>query len=498
MSDATPTKDLAGRARLAIVWTTGFQLFRDVIQFGLTLTLVRLLPAEAYGQFGFVTTLLSFLTLYSFREFLGHILQVRDGEPAHYQEHFTFGLVVQAAVFLVANVIAVGMRWFPAYAPASPLLHVMSVLFLLDLPCEFRVKMLERALDWRRLRLLHGLGLLAGGGLSVVTAFAGWGAYALLLPTLLVPLPFMYDLFVREGWRPDWSWNRDAFRPAWRFGLARVAAVSFVSAAVLLESSWLTGALGFAVLGLFGRAVSLANLLCGRLGGLLASSVYPVLTRIAPDTVSYRRASAMYLRAILWTVVPAGTFATLLSGPIVHVLYGQKWDAIVPMLPWTLAAGVILAVVQTAYTLLLAHGRQDRCLRADVWRLVGTVAMLTLLLRFGIQTYLAGMVAVHIVALVLVLRWLVQARAVAVDGLIDAVLPPLASTAVAGIALVAMRGAADAASGVVVDLIVAGSVFAGVYLICLRTVFASQLREIVAYLPKQQRISRLLLLQEAA
>jgi hypothetical protein len=67
------------RAKLAIAWATGLQFFRDVIQFGLMLVLVRLLPADAYGQFGFLTTLLTFFTWYSFREFLNYTLQVRDG-----------------------------------------------------------------------------------------------------------------------------------------------------------------------------------------------------------------------------------------------------------------------------------------------------------------------------------------------------------------------------------------------------------------------------------
>lgn len=498
MSQTTATGDLAGRARLAIAWTTGFQLFRDVLQFGLTLVLVRLLPAEAYGQFGFVTTFLTFLTLYSFREFLGHTLQVREGESVHYQEHFTFGLVVQSAVFLVANLIAIGLRWFPAYAAASPLIHVMSVLFVLDLPSEFRVKMLERALDWRRLRFLHGMALLAGGGVSVVLAFGGWGPYALLLPTLLVPVPFIYDLFVTERWRPTWAWNWERFRPAWRFGMARVTAVSFVSAALMLESSWLTGALGFAALGVFGRAIGLAQLLCGRVSGLLAMAVYPVLTRIPADTESYRRASAMYLRTVVWTVVPAALLFSVLAAPVVRLLYGQQWLAVIPMLPLTLAGGAAAAASHTGYTLLLAHGRQDRCLRADVWRLIGTAAALAVFLPFGIQRYLVGLAVVHVVSLGLVLSWLTRAGAVSTRSLADAFAPPAVSAVVAGTALLAARGLAARFDYVVVDAIVSGVVFSVAYVACLRVAFSAQLRELVVYFPKRRRINRLLRLPEAA
>lgn len=492
-----PGSGLAGRARLAIAWSTGFQLFRDLLQFGLTLVLVRLLPAEAYGQFGFLTTLLSFLTLYSFREFLGHTLQARDHETVHYQDHFTAGLVIQIAIFLIANLVAVALRWVPAYAPVAPILHVMSILFLLDLPSEFRVKMLERALDWRRLRLLHGLALLAGGALSVALAVAGWGVYALLLPTLLVPLPFAYDLFVREGWRPDWSWRWERFKPSWRFGAARIAAGSFAGVAIVLESSWLTGALGFAVLGLVGRATGLAQLLCGRLAGLLALSVYPILTRIPPGTDTYRRASAMYLRTILWTVVPAAVVAALLAAPLVQVLYGNTWLEAIPMVPWTMAGAAVAAAAQTGYTLLLAHGRQDRCLRADMWRLAGTVVILLAVLPLGIERYLMALVAVHLVSLALVMRWLMAAGAVSRRGLADAFTPPMVSAAVAGAILFVVRAVASPAGDSVAGPILSGAAFTAAYLVCLRLAFVPQLRELVAYLPERQRISRLLRLQQA-
>jgi len=490
-------QSLAGRARLAIVWSTGFQLFRDLLQFGLTLVLVRLLPAEAYGQFGFLTTLLSFLTLYSFREFLGHTLQARDHERVHYQDHFTAGLVIQVAIFLVANLVAVALRWIPAYAPVAPVLHLMSVLFLLDLPSEFRVKMLERALDWRRLRLLHGLALLAGGVWSIVLALSGWGVYALLLPTLLVPLPFAYDLFVREGWRPDWSWSWKRYRPSWEFGAMRIAAGSFVGVALMLESSWLAGALGFAVLGLVGRATGLAQLLCGRVAGLLALSVYPVLTRIPPGTDSYRQASAMYLRTVLWTVVPAAVVAGLLAAPLVHVLYGNQWTDAIPMVPWTMAGAAVAAAAQTGYTLLLAHGRQDRCLRADMWRLAGTVIILVAVLPLGIERYLMALVVIHLVSLALVMRWLANAGAVSSRGLTDAFAPPLVSAAAAGAVLLVVRGVAAPSGSPAGTSILYGAVFAAAYLVCLRLAFVPQLRELVSYLPERQRISRLLRLQQA-
>ena len=475
-----PPSDSGARARLAVAWTTGFQFFRDLVQFGLTMALVRLLPPDAYGQFGFVTTLLSFFTLYSFREFLSHTLQAREGEPVHYQDHFTAGAVVQASLFVVVNAIELGLRWLPHNAAERTVLHVMSVLFVLDLPSELRVKMLERELAWRRLRTLQAMGFVGGGVASIALAFAGAGAYALLLPTLVMPLPFMYDLFVVERWRPTWAFSWDRFRPSWNFGWTRIATVSFVAAATLIESAWLTGAIGFALFGLFNRATGLAQLVCGRVAGLLSTSVYPVLTRLPAESDSFRRASAMYLRSIGWTVVPLATVTSILAGPIVNAIYGRKWIDAIPLVPFAVASVAIAALVQTAYTLLLANGRQRDCLVADMWRLGGTLLTLVIALPLGLRSYLAGGALMHVISLAMVLAFLVRARAVDAAAVFMAIGPALVSASPAvALALVTPGGA-----------IAQAAVFGVVYLIALRVLFAAPFAELVRYLPLSHQLNR--------
>ncbi len=460
------------------------------------LVLVRMLPPEVYGQFGFVTALVGFLTLYSFRELLGHTLVVREADEIHYQDHFTAGAVIQIGVFALANVVALILRSFPAYADVAPVLHVMSVLFLLDLPSELRVKMLERLLDWRRLRLLHAVGLVVSGVLSIVLAVRGWGVYALLLPTLCVPVIFAGDLWFGARWRPTWQFSWARFAPAWRFGVSRISSVSFVSGAGLLEASWLS-ALSFATFGVFGRATGLSQLLCGRIAGLLSQSVFPVLARIPPRSDSYRRAGALYLRSVAWFVVPLGVTAALLADPIVRVLYGHQWLAVIPLLPWAVAGVGLAAIVQTGYVLLLAHQQQNRCLIADIWRLAGTAAALSALAGIGMEAYLAGMALVHAVSLAMVCYWLYDGQAVSRRGLVEAVAPPVVSALLAGGVAEAVRRVALPGDLTFAAAAIEATVLGVTYVTVLRLVFKQALGELIEQLPEQRRLSRLLWLQRA-
>jgi O-antigen/teichoic acid export membrane protein len=487
---------LGARAKLAVLWATGFQFFRDIVQFGLTLALVRLLPADAYGQFGLLTTLLSFFTYYSFREFLGHTLQARDGEDVPYQDHFTAGAVIQGGIVVAVNLVALAFRWLPDYAPVSLVLHVMSLLFVIDLPAEFRTRMLERELDWRRLRLLQGIGFAAGGAVSLGMALAGLGVWALIIPTLFVPLPFVYDLFVRARWRPTWEFHWDRYRAAWRFGLTRMLTLTFFATAALTESLTLTSALGYAVLGVFGRALGLAQLLCGRLSSLLALAIYPVLTRVPRASDAFRRAGALYLRGVAWAVIPAAAIATLLADPIVRLIYGEQWLAAIPFVPWAMAGAALAAIAQTAYTVLLANGQQRECVVADAWRMVGVIGALVIALPAGPSRYLVALCFVHLVSLAIVTVFLGRAGVLSRPAWLEAVAPALVSGGVALAAAFSVQAAlTETASPGAWSVAVTAPVFALVYLATLRMLFRAPLAEFVTQLPQSRALARALRLR---
>lgn len=489
---------LAQKARLSVAWTTGLNVLRDATQFGLMLVLVRLLPVEAYGQFGLINTIVGFMMVFSSREFIAHTLLVRDDREVNYQEQFTAGCVIQGTLFIAANIAAVVLRYFPTYAPVAPLLHVMSISFLLDLPSELRTKMLERSLDWRRLRTIEACGIVGSAALTLGLALAGANVYALLIPAFTIPAAFAFDLFVIARWRPTFGWHAGRYQASRAFGVKRVLSVSFVSASNLLESSVLAKAVGYAMLGIFGRAFGMATLFCQRIASLLMSALYPVLARIPPRSEAYRRGSALVLRVVAWLVIPIATLVSLLADRIVGTLYGTRWMSVIPLVPWAMAVGALLAVVQAAYSLLLAHQEPRKCLYADVWRLAGMAAGLLIALPFGLPAYIGSLIIVHGVAFGLVTFWLAQSGGVDLKGIVSAIVPAAAATVLSAIAAEVTRALLLRDMPAIPLMAIYGIVFGGTYLGSLRLFFAPLLHELVGYLPEARRVNRLLGFAQAA
>ena len=488
----------ARKARSAVVWNSAFNLFRSLLQFGLMLVLVRLLKPAAYGEFALVTGIIGFLAIFSFDNFVGYTLLVRDDKEVRYQEQFTAGAAITLVLFIAANFVAFSLRWFPAYAPVAPLVHAMSFTFPLEWPCELRRKMLERDYDWKRLRLLHASGLILSAVLAIALGWYGAGAYALIIPGMTVTLPFIVDLFVVRRWRPEWSWSWQNYRDAWHFGVTRIGSGMAARGRQLVESSVLAKVLGFTLLGFFNRAIGLAIIFCQGVAAQLMYAIYPVLTRLDPSPGHVARVNGLVLRIIAWIVVPIAAAFAILAEPVVQTVYGLKWSAVAPLLPFAMLWGILAALSAVTDSLLLSRREPRRCLIADVIALAGTAILLLLLLRQGPKTYLAGLTLLYSLIVCLSLFWLIQIDALKIRGVFSAILPPIICCLISFLICEGGRRIFAAETTSFVSAAIYGTSFFVFYIAVLRILFARLLTELAAYLPARKYVDRVLILKTQA
>jgi teichuronic acid exporter len=483
---------LSNQARSSVIWNTGFSLFRDGMHFVQMVILARLLVDEDYGRFAVVTSLIGFLSMFSFTPFVAHTLQVEKDADAGFQRHFTSGIVFQVSIFVLTNIIASVLSYFPNYAAISLPVHVMSITFLLEWPTEIRLKMLERAFDWKKRRLLHGVGLIAGFGLAVGLAKAGYGVYALLVPGLLVTIPFICDLFFGARWRPTWEFSWKDYKPAAQFGMARLGSGLTLRGRHLLEASFLAAACGLGPLGILNRAVGLSQLVCGKIAMQLMYAVYPVLARLANEPSQKQRAGNLLMRLVTWSTIPSAFALVWLTPPIVTTIYGPNWVGVIPLVKWTVLSAVAAAVVHVASTLTLANNKPRICLYCDVVALGGTGLALLAALPFGVVPYLIAVFVTHTVNIVILAAVLTSDGVMSKCGIRRAIVPPVIGTAVGALCANAVTNLIIGPPETLLPSIIWGIVFCIAYTCALRTWFSRPLTEIVSFFPAKQHFFRIL------
>ena len=193
--------------------------------------------------------------------------------------------------------------------------------------------------------------------LSVILALAGLGAYA-----LVIPLPVVALVGLAMTWRA--AGVRFAGGPAFGLwgGILRASGFLFgtnTMYTLVRQGDYLI--LGFflskPIVGVYFFAFSLSTQVATLLAGNLATVLTPGLSRLKDDRPRLIRAFFEAGDTMGYIAMPAAILLAVIAGPLLVMLYQDKWvDAIVPLQILSIAAGVA-AVGWLNTTIYAALGR---------------------------------------------------------------------------------------------------------------------------------------------
>lgn len=345
-----------------LAWNAGYHVFASLLQFAAMLIVVRIIPPEEYGHWVVALGILQLLNVVNVATFVAHALQLPTGEEPDWTLHWHVGNLLQLGLFLVCTATALCVRRDVTYGSVSTLLHIASVGLLFNTPAQLRMVMLQRRLDFRRMRMMTAVASLLAAGVIVLGALAGLGARALVLGgNVVVSLPLAVDLLLIERWRPMGRWlawpDLRCYRDSLVFGTTRIGTGVLASTRGALTAFLLPSTLGFAAIGLMNRAESLFAMSVGRTVTLISETVYPVLPQLASDESRFARAVRAYALLLLTlSLAGVGLFASC-GAELSRMLYGLKWVAADPLLLPGAAIGLAASVGTLASQVLLAQGR---------------------------------------------------------------------------------------------------------------------------------------------
>jgi PST family polysaccharide transporter len=500
-----PGRDPESAERLALVvhgltWSAVYQVFDVAVTFASMLLLVRLIPAADYGRAAAVGGMLAFLNAFNAHVFMSYALQLPQGEEPAWRLHWSVGFYVHASLGLIGQGIAIACWFLPGYRAIAPLMHLGAIGIFIDWPGQLASVRLLRDLSFRRIRILAAIGTFVRLATTIGFAVAGAGAYGIVLGANVVStLPFAIDLLWVQRWDPGagwWKWpNWNGYRQALSFGTQRIGGVVVAGVGAMLESVVLPAAIGYQWIGLLARSRALFGTTAGRVGAVVVETIYPFLPRVANEPRLYARHATRFIQAMLFVLVPGALFLGVAGPHVSRVLYGHKWVAMDPVIwPGTLS-GLALALFGAFSAVLLAAGHVRVTLKLDVWAAVLTSA--TLLVAWIVGDPVGYGWALALTEAALALGSAACASRYLQPGWIKAVVvPPLTAAGVATIA-VAIGQPFISSYHVFQQLVAMWVLFAAVFIVILRFLFANSLVPLLA-LPGGRQVGGWLRLTQLA
>jgi PST family polysaccharide transporter len=383
-----------------IGWLGVAELANRVFRLGTTITIARVFSPEDYGLMAIIYTVNDFATLIPQRGGIG--LKIVQADEENIEQLCNTGYWLNwilAVAFLIIQCLSVLV-----YALISgenrlvlPLCVASLSYLIFPLSC-INISLLERANQLKTSAVCSALQSLVSNVLIAILALLGFGIWAIVL-SMLVAAPIWWILGWRNHpWRPPKHFTVKNWQEIFHFS-KNITLMELLNRLRMNIDYIIVGFfLGNAALGTYYFAFNAGSGITINIVNSVLAAVFTHLCAARGDKRVLQKNYLSSLKTIMMTVVPVVLLQSSLAPIYVPIVFGEKWDAAIPIVMMICTSVIPFAFSLIALLLLNAIDKTDVTLRLD--------AIFTLVFAICIAIAVNGGI-IWVAATVAIANWLV-------------------------------------------------------------------------------------------
>lgn len=386
------------RATLAVWWSALEIGTRYGVQFGVTIVLARLLTPADFGLMAMLLVFTTFAALLM-EGGLGTALVQRQASTDNEETSvFLINLTVGCVLASVLSLLAPAIGRLYAQPSLASLLQALAWLLPLGAVANVPNALLTQRLDFRKRAGVELVASVGSGGLALWLAWRGHGVWSLAWQALTGAALRAALLWWLSGWWPRGNFDRAAFAGLFRFGGYLLLANALSVGALRLQSLMLGRLFDARTLGMYVMAqdtqqapTQLASALLNRVG-------LPMFASVKDEPLKLAGALRLSLRLSMFIFVPCMVGLSIVSAPLVHLLYGPQWSEAAPLLALLALAAVCWPLHVLNLAALGALGRSDLIFKLELAKAAVTIPSIVVASPFGALAVAGAAVTANLVS----------------------------------------------------------------------------------------------------
>lgn len=348
----THSADLKQKALTALLWSGGTRAVTQVLTWGITIVVIRLLTPEDYGLIAMAMVFVNLLTLMAEAGLGAALVQARQLEEAHLRAIFGASLVVDGILFATLLITAPAIARFFDEPRLVAIISVLALQFVLSVFAVIPAALLARALDFKRPSLIGLLASIAASVTTLALAFSGHGVWSLVAGSLVASLIKTVGLNLACPFLKWPAFSMSGARQLLVFG-GEVTGARLLWHLYSQADTVIAGRLlGKELLGFYSVSMHLASLPVQRISAVLNEVAFPAFARTQSDSRLVSEYIVKATRMLSFISFPVLWGISSIAPEIVTVLLGPRWHtAVVPLqlLPLVMPLTLISPFLNAAF-----------------------------------------------------------------------------------------------------------------------------------------------------
>lgn len=346
----------------------------QVVQFVLSIIIARILSPEEYGVIAVLMIFLSVATIFVQAGLGTALIQKKEATADDFGFVFTYSLLISFLLYGLLYLLAPYMAGWFSLPELVPITRVAALVLIIGACNSLQVAYATKRMLFKKLFISNVVSAIGSGIVGVVSAYGGFGSWALVYQYLSFQLCSCVMLSVTVAWFPVPKWPTGQSVSLFRFGTGLLGA-NLIDKLYHNFIGFIIGkSYSSTILALFEKGKQFPLILMDNIDGSVQSVMLPVYSQHQgdPDMV----------KSLLRRSISLGTYLSFLAmaalaacgTPLVLFLLGEKWMGCIRFL-WCYCLISALFPMQTAnLQALLAVGKSKLYFRLILYkRIIGFV-----------------------------------------------------------------------------------------------------------------------------
>lgn len=313
----------------SLAWLGGLKYLGQIITWGITIFVIRLLDPEDYGLMAMAHVCIGFLAMISELGLGAAIVQRKNINKQQLSQVFGFVILVNAGLSVVLFLGAPILAGYFSEPRLVPIFQMLSVTFIFLSLYVIPQSMLLRNMDFRRKSIVDLIASLASACITLILALYGYGVWALVWGaiTLHVVSLFGYNMVSGTLLWPSFSFKGTS--QLFCFGGfltgSRILWYFYSKADIFIGGRFL----GNKLLGIYSVALQLCSIPLEKFLPIINQVAFPAYSLVQSDLGVVRSHFLKTVRIVSLFVFPIFWGMLIVAPEIISLLLGSKWHGVI-------------------------------------------------------------------------------------------------------------------------------------------------------------------------
>lgn len=346
-------------------WQLSQKVLCQVVSFGISVVLARLLLPSDYGVIAICSMFLVLTGIFIGGGLGTALVQKKNADNIDFCTVFYSGLVLSIVVYLAVFFAAPYIAIFFKNEQITAVIRVLALSMPIGTLSGVQNAFVSKQMIFKKFFYSSLIGTIASGAVGLGMALTGFGVWALVGQNLVSTITNTLVLFCIIDWHPKLIFSYERFKQLFSFGW-KMAVVNILTTFFYQLKGYVIGyKYSAAQLAYYNRGEGLPGILYNNINGTISDVLFPALSQLQDDKEALKRALSRAMRISSFFLIPALFGLAAISDKLVIIIFSEKWAPSIPFMQVICMISCSDILGMANYQAIKAVGRADTLLKME-------------------------------------------------------------------------------------------------------------------------------------